>query len=295
MLENVNTPPGQGSRGGAGTASAGTDRTQTLGHSRRTRLADAALAYAERGWRIVPVPPGEKTPRLKGWPDRATAEPEQVARWFARSPNLNLALATGAGSRVVVVDVDGPEGRASWRDLQDAYCDAPATLTCRSPRTDGGTHLYFRHPGGTVRNSTSKLGPGIDVRGDRGACVLPPSWRREGRYRWVDPDVPVADPPAWLVALLQPPPEATPARPIVPANPTRRLVALRDTVAGAVEGNRNAVLNWAAFVLRDDVQGGRVDLEDAWSTLANAGLAAGLPLTEVRRTLASGFGPEVRP
>jgi hypothetical protein len=289
---NNRSGPGRGGRSEAKAGQAGSPK----GSSRRPgHVAAAALDYAARGWRIVPVPPGEKTPRLKGWPDRATADPEQIVRWFARSPNLNLALATGAGSGVVVVDVDGPEGRVSWRELQDTYHDVPVTLTCRSPRTDGGEHWYFAHPGGIVRNSTSRLGPGLDVRGDRGACILPPSWRREGRYRWADPDVPVADPPRWLVALMQPPAEPTPVRPVMPANPGRRLVALRDTVADAVEGNRNGALNWAAYVLRDDVEAGRVDLDDAWSTLANAGLAAGLPLAEVRRTLASGFGREVRP
>ena len=263
---------------------------------RPNRVVRAAIDYAQRGWRIVPVPPGEKSPRLKGWPDRATTDVDQLARWFVGNPNLNVALATGGQSGVVVIDLDGPEGEATWTDLQDSYHPAPATLTCRSPRTDGGRHLYFTHPGGTVRNSTSRLGPGVDVRGDRGACVLPPSWRQEGRYRWQDPSVSVATPPGWLVALLQPPPPRPPSRDdaLKVGSPSGRVAALAKVVAGAQEGNRNASLNWAAFVLRDDVAAGRIGLEDAWETLAVAGMHAGLGAGEVRATLASGFGREVR-
>ncbi len=70
----------------------------------------------------------------------------------------------------------------------------------------GGRHLYFRHPGGIVRNRVG-LAPGIDVRGDGGCVVAPPSVHPSGkRYAWVashgPEDSPLARAPAWLLRQL---------------------------------------------------------------------------------------------
>ena len=69
----------------------------------------------------------------------------------------------------------------------------------------GGRHLYFRHPGGTVHNKVG-LAPGIDLRGDGGLVVAPPSLHRSGRrYRWLRGCDPAALAPAplpdWLLAF----------------------------------------------------------------------------------------------
>ena len=72
----------------------------------------------------------------------------------------------------------------------------------------GGRHLYFQHPGIAVRNAVGTLGPGLDVRGDGGLIVAPPSRHQSGRgYAWevtAHPDeVALAPAPLWLLARLR--------------------------------------------------------------------------------------------
>src|SRR5262249_18786565 len=58
-----------------------------------------------------------------------------------------------------------------------------------------------------IKNSTSELAPGVDVRGDGGMVVAPPTHRADGQYRWLN-DFAIAEVPPWLLALViwQPPP-----------------------------------------------------------------------------------------
>ncbi len=79
--------------------------------------------------------------------------------------------------------------------------------TVRAETGGGGEHHFFRHPGGEVRNSAGKLGAGVDVRGDGGYIVVPPSPHPSGRrYTWdVEPDdceLPL--PPDWITAATRP-------------------------------------------------------------------------------------------
>ena len=62
-----------------------------------TTLPDAALAYARAGLRIFPLTPATKTPpaAMKGWPERASCDPKQVAAWWATEPNANIGLLLG--------------------------------------------------------------------------------------------------------------------------------------------------------------------------------------------------------
>jgi hypothetical protein len=114
-------------------------------------------------------------------------------------------MATGKASGVVAIDVDGVEGRASLADLERQGLTLPATLTVTTGRTDGGEHRYYLPPAGVdVRNDQSgKIGPHIDVRGTGGFVVFPPSMHASGKqYRSIDPSVPVAVLPGWVVDRL---------------------------------------------------------------------------------------------
>ena len=79
-------------------------------------------------------------------------------------------IRTGAVSGVVVVDVDRQHGGR----LDPAVMPATALVRTGS----GGWHAYYRHPCRCTA-VRSRLGPGIDVRGDRGwrgrAAVGPPA------------------------------------------------------------------------------------------------------------------------
>jgi len=145
-----------------------------------SHAGEAARQYLDRGWRVLPVRPLGKEPLInwKSLQDHAPT-PEEVDRWFTQWPDANLAILTGTVSNLVVIDIDGPDGD---RSLTHTGSDVP-TLTCHTAK---GRHLYFTHPGGNVDNRVRLL-PGLDVRGDRGYVVAPPSVHETGHvYRWAD-------------------------------------------------------------------------------------------------------------
>lgn len=163
------------------------------------RTRDAALALAAAGYRIMPLHIARKEPVFDDWPRVATSDKRRVNAWWTMWPRANVGIVTGAG--LVVIDVDGPEGEATLARLQSEHGRLPDT---RTALTSKGRHLYF---GSSVptSNSVSRIGAGVDVRGDRGFVVAPPSLHPSGaEYRW-DDDGPTADLPATWVALLQSP------------------------------------------------------------------------------------------
>src|SRR5688572_32726626 len=96
-----------------------------------------------------------------------------------------IGLPTGKKSGIVVLDVDVDDGGLeSLAKLERAV--APAPKTARARTGGGGIHVFFRNPRGTeIRNSAGLLGPGLDVRGEGGYVVVPPS-RTQSSYQWVD-------------------------------------------------------------------------------------------------------------
>lgn len=159
-------------------------RTPTFGTTDNA-VERAARRYLERGWSVVPIAAGSKRP-LVGWRVFQTRQPDaaELLGWFRRWPTANLAIVTGAVSGLVVLDVDPRHGGNEALDaLQHELGRLPPTLSAVSG--GGGRHLYFRHPGYPVPNSCGWR-PGIDVRGDGGYIVAPPSMHASGeRYRWI--------------------------------------------------------------------------------------------------------------
>jgi hypothetical protein len=168
-------------------------------------LPPEIVAAAGRGWHILPVQARGKQPTMTGWPEAATSDITQLEAWAHQYPACNWGLATGTASGLVVIDIDGAEGRASLADLERQGLTLPVTLTVTTGRTDGGEHRYYRPPSGVdIRNDQSgKIGAHIDVRGTGGFVVCPPSIHASGKqYRFLDPDAPVADLPSWVIERL---------------------------------------------------------------------------------------------
>lgn len=168
----------------------------------------AAIAYARRGWSVVPVARRGKRP-LVAWTayQKRAAEVSEIQDWFRRWPGANVAIVTGAVSGLVVLDIDpqhqGQESLAAWQDRHDPLPD-----TLESVTGGGGRHLYFRHPGSILHNRVG-LAPGIDFRADGGLVVAPPSIHPSGRtYAWRAAHGPAEISPAalpdWVLLELQP-------------------------------------------------------------------------------------------
>jgi putative DNA primase/helicase len=154
----------------------------------------------------------------------ASRDPFAIAEWWMRWPTALVATPTGAVNGFFVVDVD-PDG-LGW------YEHNRGRLECRfTVKTRRGTHLYYRVPAFEVRCSTSRLAPGIDVRGEGGYVV---AWWAHGH----DADGALADvapAPDWLLAELRriAPKNGHVVPAVAPASPER---------AAIPEGSRNDTL-----------------------------------------------------
>ena len=150
-----------------------------------TAIAGAAFAYAARGWSVIPMQAHGKRP-LVLWREfqQRIAGAAEIDRWFRHWPDANVGIVTGRISAIVVIDVDAAHGGpASVADAEALHGPLPATVEASTG--GGGRHLYYAHPGATVANRVA-IRPGIDVRGDGGCVVAPPSVHPSGRrYAWV--------------------------------------------------------------------------------------------------------------
>ena len=274
---------------------------------------EAALAYAALGWPVLPVAgmsAGEcgcrrscqhpaKHPLTAHGVHDATTDAVLIAEWWRRSPQANVGIATGAGSGLVVVDVDLPRGgRESLRAVLAAGRELPLTLwACTG---GGGLHLFYASPPNVrVANTSGRLPgvaprlPGIDLRGDGGYVVAPPSVHASGgRYRWARRAGLVPLPP-WVWAM----PPARRARPApVPtmsegasAYGAAALSRELERVRGLAVGERNDGLNRAAFSLGRLVGGGELGEGLVDQALLCAALAIGLGEGEAEATIRSGL------
>jgi hypothetical protein len=159
-------------------------------------LSDA-LAYANKGWRVIPVPPGQKYPVLTGWPSKATTDPDQIAQWWTACPNSNIAVLTGKKSGIAVLDIDGDPGDESLTKLFSEQGQLTNTYSETAPN---GQHLFFIYPEGGLDSSIGVL-PGIDLLSDKRCVIVAPSVV-EGKCYAVSNDAVLAPFPDWLIAKL---------------------------------------------------------------------------------------------
>jgi hypothetical protein len=168
----------------------------------------AALEYAALGWEVFPVPPGtkksHKSEKHSGAKWGKTTDPGEIRRDFRKWPNANVGIATGVASGFFVIECDTIEGHnvdglKSIQELEAKHGPLPETRMAISP--SGSVHRYYRHPGCGIKiwNSASQFAPGVDIKGDGGMVIAPPSIKPGvGQYRWLN-DKPVAEAPAWLI------------------------------------------------------------------------------------------------
>jgi Bifunctional DNA primase/polymerase, N-terminal/Primase C terminal 1 (PriCT-1) len=162
-------------------------------------LEKYALALARRGLAVFPCRPRGKEPATANGCNAATVDPCLIERWWRQEPDCNIGIATGARSHVFALDVDGGDAETALRKLEDEHGALPPTVESITAR---GRHLYFEWPGKPVRNSAGTVGPGLDIRGDGGYVLAPPSLHPSGRaYCWsVDSAGAFAHAPEWLLA-----------------------------------------------------------------------------------------------
>ena len=189
----------------------------------------AAHIYIERGWfplalhGVIDLPGGGtactcskgadpdhlgsqgKHPLAAGWTSQT--EPD-LTPWDRRTTlPTNVGVVTGNKSGFFVIDVDTVQG---WRDLQ-AMGDLPSTHASKTG--GGGFQLYYQMPPGLdITNRDKNLPAGVDVRGNGGMVVAPPSRSGKGSYS-VRNNIPPAPSSGWLLDALTKPVRPAAAKP----------------------------------------------------------------------------------
>lgn len=218
----------------------------------KPEMRAGAFSSGKRGFRTFPVhwikvdgscscknkdcsSPG-KHPRISEWQKLASTDESWIKSWWKSWPDANVGIVTGEASGIFALDIDPRHGGdATLTELIEAHGDE--WLHTSQARTGGGGHhIIFKYPKGAKVRNSKKLGEGIDVRGEGGFIVAPPSLHASGRhYAWLNEVEPV-EAPEWLIKLLTDS-EAAPA-------PKARSQAKSSATIGAVvgEGERNETL-----------------------------------------------------
>lgn len=181
-------------------------------------LKQYALEYAAAGFRVLPLKPRNKIPLLKDWTNAASSDPATVAAWWDATPDANIGCLTGFDAGFFVLDVDCHkeiDGQAALMALESQYGTLPGTV--EQLTGGGGRQLFFKYPqGAAIKNKTGigSIVAGVEVKGDGGQVVLPPSIHPSGRaYEWEasshPSEIEMADAPEWLLNLIYNPSSVT--------------------------------------------------------------------------------------
>jgi hypothetical protein len=127
-----------------------------------------------------PLPVGaNKRPCIqwRPWQDSRMG-PDLVSRLVARFPDTNVGVPTGRLSGISVVDVDDST------ELDWALATFGSTKLMATTPRGNSFHLYYRYSG--ERNATKVDGRAVDIRGQGGFIILPPSANEAGPYSLVE-------------------------------------------------------------------------------------------------------------
>lgn len=149
-----------------------------------TNTTAAALAYHDRGWRVVPVLRGGKAPTLSGWRTLVLTR-DDLAREFAAACNIGVVLGT-ASRGLVDIDLDCSEAVALAPTLLPG---TPARFGRASKRE---SHYLYVAPGGATEKYVALDGRMlVELRADGCQTVFPPSVHPSGeRVEWGADDAP---------------------------------------------------------------------------------------------------------
>jgi putative DNA primase/helicase len=211
-------------------------------------LLGAAIFQASEGIAVFPCSSRTKQPlTAHGFID-ATCDIEQIKEWWAKYPDAIIGSPTGKKTNRVIVDTDSDRGEQELMLLaEQAGAVWPETYTVK---TGHGKHFYFNYPGkAEIGNSARRLPDNVDIRGEGGYVILPPSPHPAGGFYEIINHVPKADLPGWLLTLLVNwgPDKVIEIREATPSWAMRQYCRAIAELKRAKDGNRNKRLNDAAW------------------------------------------------
>jgi hypothetical protein len=260
------------------------------------KMLDAALSWIRDDVPVFPCRTDDKAPLTPNGFKDASLDAGQVKLWWTQYPSAMIGMPTGKASKRWVLDVDvdpgkGIDGPKELARLVAKHGPLPKTLTCTTPR--GGAHYYFTWTGvPKITNSSGALPLGLQVRGEGGYTIVPPSVRADGTpYVWSNGTDPLASPPTWLTDLIT----SSPRTRKWAKNALEKECA---AVAQARPGERNNTLNTAAFNLGQIIGGGGLDEDAVRDALFAAAEACKLVeddgTDKARATIDSGIGAGIK-
>ena len=280
-------------------------------------LAGTALNYAKTlGWAVHPVNI-EKKPTSKNGRNDATKDEPTIKQFFCNGAQIGVATGEESGLFVLDIDLDekrGINGYETLSYLEEVHGKLPHTPCQKTGR--GGKQYLFKYVDG-LKNSTGKIGAGIDTRGQGGYIVVAPSRNTNGPYTWVvsPRDTPLADVPEWLIEALRETekPQETHTAPGGEDRPycLKMLGQAMAKCATAAEGTKHDTLLkmarwmggfvpalseteiedtlWNAVALRaEDEQGARKTIRDG----IEYGKSKPLPVPELRKPIPPNVNPQ---
>lgn len=213
-----------------------------------------ALRYARLGLRIIPIAPGEKYPRgIDAWQKHATSDEHTILGWYRdQYADWGIGIATGQlrqDTWLFVLDIDehdpNQSGSDALHELTNEHGPLPDTVTVHTPT--GGRHYYYLSPVEIRNDAGNRLGPGLDIRGEGGQVLAPPTIHPNGRPYIEDTehgfDTKPAHAPHWLIHLLTYNPPIS-----IPANHHDEF--LKHT-GDAPSDRYNAETNWTTILTGD--------------------------------------------
>lgn len=160
-------------------------------------LLDEALARADEEFYIFPLRENDKRPAVSDWENWATIDKEKIKTYWEAHPKANIGIACGP-SGVVVLDIDNKEGKNGSETLFNIEKTEYQNKTFAIETPTGGFHHYFSANGSDLRNTTGKLGEGLDTRARGGYVVAEGSLIDGKRYRYLGGDSPLKL-PKWII------------------------------------------------------------------------------------------------
>lgn len=276
-------------------------------------LLDAALGYAGNGFPVFPLN-GKKPalPTMGKKFEKATTDVNQIREWWGgQYANCNIGIPTGPKSGFWVLDIDtkaDANGVSSLNEIASACGEVPATAM---QFTGSGRHLLFDCKDTKIKNSVRKIADGIDVRGDGGYIVVPPSIHpvTKNQYQWSSGQPPlkseILKAPDWLVSLAvntnkkADTEKSKPSAVREPVGPNYGTFVLRDEylkIMQAENGRQEHALNTAAYNIGQLVGAGILDYDSSFERLQSAAIfmtsynsAEPWQLSEIREKIERGM------
>ena len=187
-------------------------KDDTTNHMLAGALAIAAGSLTGRPCPVFPCSPENKRPLgllvPHGFKD-AAADPEQIKQWWHENPGAMIGVPTGAASGFFVVDQDRKPGMGDGVETWNEWCrehrrePLPVTRKHNTPST--GRHALYRCPRDLEIRSIKlgALGPGIEIKGEGGYVIVPPSVMAGGAAYTASAIDEIADPPGWLLDMIR--------------------------------------------------------------------------------------------